>query len=172
MPNWIHVETQKIFSNLGEIKRANPNTSFPPGPISVEFLKNLGYEVIDTSARPLPSSDLKIVRIDGAKQREDKTWYVTYKEVNRHSTTKHPDGSILKTKAQQDKDYLENIKMIKLGRIRDQRNSLLSQADLEISKGLDNEEDVMPWRKYRKALREMMDNLKDPDKVVWPQPPK
>ena len=62
--------------------------------------------------------------------------------------------------------------MIKLGGIRDQRNSLLSQADLEISKGLDNEEDVMPWRKYRKALREMMDNLKDPDKVVWPQPPK
>lgn len=169
--HWIHVETQKILMDHAAIKRAHPNTSFPPGPITIDFLKNLGYEALDPGDRPLPSSDLKVVRVSGAEQREDNKWYLTYKEVNKHSPIKLPDGTTL-SKAQQDKAHLEVIKDAKIKEIRSQRNSLLSQADLEISKALDNEEDVMPWRKYRKALREMMDNLKDPDKVVWPQPPK
>ena len=171
MQSWIHVETKKILDNHAAIKAAHPNTSFPSGPITIDTLKNLGYEAVFHGDRPLPSSDLKVVRVSGAEQREDNKWYMTYKEVNRHSPIKQDDGTTL-TKAQQDKDYLENLKNAKISEIRQDRNNALAFADLEISKALDNEEDVTPWRKYRKALREMMDNLKDPDKVVWPQPPK
>lgn len=168
--HWIHVETQKLFQDHAAIKRAHPNTSFPPGPITMDFLRNLGYEYLESGNRPLPSSDLKVVRVSGAEQREDNKWYLTYKEVNKHSPIKQEDGTTL-SKAQQDKQYLETLRTAKIDNIRDQRNGLLSYADLKISKALDNEEDVMPWRKYRKALREMMDNLTDPDKVVWPKQP-
>ena len=168
--HWIHVETKKLFQDHAAIKRAHPNTSFPPGPITIDSLKNLGYESLDPGNRPLPSSDLKVVRVSGAEQGKDNKWYLTYKEVNRHSPIKQEDGTTL-SKAEQDKQYIENIKISKITQIRDQRNSLLLQVDIEISKALDNEEDVMPWRKYRKALREMMDNITDPDKVVWPKQP-
>ena len=169
--HWIHVETKKLFQDHAAIKRAHPNTSFPSGPITIDFLNGIGIEPLNPGNKPLPSSDLKVVRVSGAEQGEDNRWYLTYKEVNRHSPIKQEDGTTL-SKAQQDKDYLENLKNAKISEIRQNRNNALANADLEISKALDNEEDVMPWRRYRKALREMMDNLKDPDKVVWPQPPK
>ena len=53
--------------------------------------------------------------------------------------------------------------------IRQQREPLLSEADILINKALDKGSDVSALRTYRQALRDV--TKQDPANVVWPQKP-
>ncbi|MEZ9047610.1 phage tail assembly chaperone [Vibrio cyclitrophicus] len=55
--------------------------------------------------------------------------------------------------------------------IREERNSLLSNADKKIEFSLDRGEDVTPFRQYRQALRDIPQTYSNPEDVVWPQKP-
>lgn len=55
--------------------------------------------------------------------------------------------------------------------IRQQRDKLLAQADIEINIRLDDGEDVSAWRAYRKALRALPQSTDNPTEVVWPKKP-
>ena len=54
---------------------------------------------------------------------------------------------------------------------RDQRNSLLSSADIQINILEDAGKDVSAWRTYRQALRDVPAQKGFPSKVKWPTVP-
>jgi hypothetical protein len=45
----------------------------------------------------------------------------------------------------------------------------LEEADWQINKKIDNNEDATSWRTYRQALRDLPASTDDP--IVWPTPP-
>lgn len=53
--------------------------------------------------------------------------------------------------------------------IRSKRNYLLSQSDY--TQMLDWPGDKAVWAEYRQELRDITENFKTPDDVVWPTPP-
>lgn len=53
-------------------------------------------------------------------------------------------------------------------RLRNKRKELLSEADWQINKKIDNNEDASSWRTYRQALRDITNS---PDNPTWPTKP-
>jgi hypothetical protein len=64
-------------------------------------------------------------------------------------------------------EYQRNLD-IEWNNVRAMRNDLLSQSDWTQvpDNGLKNKEQ---WKLYRQALRDITENLDDPDNVVWPK---
>jgi len=53
----------------------------------------------------------------------------------------------------------------------EKRDRLLSTADRLVNQALDLSLDVAPFRAYRQTLRDIPQNFKNPEDVVWPQKP-
>jgi len=53
----------------------------------------------------------------------------------------------------------------------EKRDRLLSGADRLVNQALDLSLDVAPFRAYRQTLRDIPQNFKNPEDVVWPQKP-
>ena len=53
-------------------------------------------------------------------------------------------------------------------KLRNKRKKLLEEADWQINKKIDNNEDATSWRTYRQALRDITNN---PDNPTWPTKP-
>jgi|TARA_Y100000401_G_C8208873_1_gene167375 predicted transglutaminase-like cysteine proteinase len=56
----------------------------------------------------------------------------------------------------------------KKSKLRHQRKKLLEEADWQINKKIDNNEDATSWRTYRQALRDITNS---PDNPTWPTKP-
>ncbi len=54
-------------------------------------------------------------------------------------------------------------------KLRNQRKELLEEADWQINKKIDNNEDATSWRTYRQALRDITSG--DVDNPTWPTKP-
>lgn len=51
------------------------------------------------------------------------------------------------------------------------RKTLLKEADELVNTALDKGSDVVPFRHYRQALRDIPQTFTNPEDVVWPQKP-
>ena len=56
----------------------------------------------------------------------------------------------------------------KKSKSRNKRKELLEEADWQINKKIDNNEDATSWRTYRQALRDITNS---PDNPTWPTKP-
>ena len=56
----------------------------------------------------------------------------------------------------------------KKSKLRNKRKELLEEADWQINKKIDNNEDATSWRTYRQALRDITNS---PDNPTWPTKP-
>ncbi|MAK51360.1 phage tail assembly chaperone [Marinobacter sp.] len=54
-------------------------------------------------------------------------------------------------------------------KLRNQRKELLEEADWQINKKIDNNQDATSWRTYRQALRDITSG--DVDNPTWPTKP-
>tara|TARA_R100001443_G_scaffold115264_1_gene132643 strand:- start:862 stop:1149 length:288 start_codon:yes stop_codon:yes gene_type:complete len=54
-------------------------------------------------------------------------------------------------------------------KLRNKRKELLEEADWQINKKIDNNQDVTSWRTYRQALRDITSG--DVDNPTWPTKP-
>lgn len=132
----------KFPYNLGDFRRDNPNTSFPPT-ISEDTLNLFGvYAVIETD---IPEYDkfTEIVEPNTVPVKVDNSWILEYK---------------VKKKKQQD---AENS-------IRAERNRLLQETDWM---ALSDSTLTPEWAAYRTALRNLPQSTDFPWNIVWPSKP-
>ena len=66
---------------------------------------------------------------------------------------------------------LSDLVALKMGLLRNARDSRLVEADNLVNVALDNGVDVTPFRQYRQALRDTPQAYNNLDDVVWPTKP-
>jgi hypothetical protein len=130
--------------NLGQLKKENPNTSFP-SVISSETLASFDvYEVTSTQA---PSFDTKTRQVSQWVEKIDGTWVQTW-SVNKLPKEKAADN------------------------VRAERNRLLADCDWTqlADSPLDNDQ-KLAWQLYRETLRMIPQQAGFPWDVNWPPAP-
>jgi len=55
--------------------------------------------------------------------------------------------------------------------VRFMREPLLAEADANVNKCIDLNQDASPWRIYRQQLRDVTSNITEVDVVTWPVKP-
>lgn len=131
----------KLYS-LAELKRDNPNTSFPKNP-TTQLLASRGIYPVSVLAHP--TYDLFTQRIvHDDPQNIDGAWVITW--------------------------IIEQLPQEKAGEnIRLRRNELLSECDW--TQVADAQVDQVAWATYRQALRDLPSQDGFPYSVIWPTPP-
>ena len=89
-----------------------------------------------------------------------------YKQVG-NKRIKLTDDEVAEYNALQ-QEWADGATERKKQRLRNKRTELLSEADWQINKKMDNNEDASSWRTYRQALRDITNN---PDNPTWPTKP-
>lgn len=132
----------KFPYNIGDFRRDNPNTSFPPT-ISEDTLNLFGvYSVVETD---IPKYDkfTEIVEPDAVPVKIDNSWVLEYK---------------VKKKTQVEAEQS----------IRNERDRLLQETDwMALSDNVLTPE----WAAYRAALRNLPQSPDFPWNVTWPAKP-
>ena len=90
---------------------------------------------------------------------------------------KNVDGKRIKMTSEEvaqrqadDKAFVDDAPNRKLAKLRNDRVSLLQEADYKINTLVDNGEDASAWRKYRQELRDIT-KTSDIDNVTFPTKP-
>lgn len=129
---------------LGDLRRDNPNISFPTD-IPVETLK--AYSVYKVKQTPAPEIDTKTHRYSQTISQINEEWVQIWSE------TELPLGQAS-----------ENI--------RKYRDYLLSSTDWIVAVSYERGETVpVAWATYRQALRDITAQPGFPHDVVWPEKP-
>ena len=145
-------EVLKFPYNPKELKRENPNTSFPAR-VSDSLLES--YNVVKVHVNKTPNYDHETqFLVDSAPYNEAGNWYID-KVVENFS----------EIEIQQRFDQLKDA-------IRGDRNAKLSNSDWMMVPDIPWSE----WEKqaildYRQALRDLTDQEGFPNSVVWPEYP-
>ena len=66
-------------------------------------------------------------------------------------------------------EWIDGATDRKKEKFRNQRKKLLEEADWQINKKIDNNQDATSWRTYRQALRDITSG--DVDNPTWPTKP-
>lgn len=79
---------------------------------------------------------------------------------------------------QQEKTWQDQAYDRALRRLREKRNQLLAETDWIITKGLEQGTELLEWRTYRQALRDLpetvepqLDDIGNVTNVDWPEAP-
>ena len=89
-----------------------------------------------------------------------------YKQIG-NKRIKLTDDEVAEYNALQ-QEWTDGATERKKQRLRNKRTELLSEADWQINKKMDNNEDASSWRTYRQALRDITNS---PDNPTWPTKP-
>jgi len=89
-----------------------------------------------------------------------------YKQIG-NKRIKLTDDEVAEYNALQ-QEWADGATERKKQRLRNKRTELLSEADWQINKKMDNNEDASSWRTYRQALRDITNS---PDNPTWPTKP-
>ena len=143
-------QIDKFPYTVGQLRRDNPNTSFPKK-VSDEMLAS--YGVIKVNHVPQPNYNEQTQRIEQNAQPHEEAgqWFLGWGVVDKTA----------EELTQQDVDKAEQI--------RAERNTLLSASDW--TQVADAPVDQAAWATYRQALRDITTQTGFPWSVTWPTQP-
>tara|TARA_X000001382_G_C3169713_1_gene179071 strand:- start:78 stop:578 length:501 start_codon:yes stop_codon:yes gene_type:complete len=159
--------TKTELKTWSQIKVDYPNTSFPNEP-NTALVNDLGFEEVIFPTKPTPSSNLKIIVEDGVKEEAD-GWTLVYKEIDLHSDTTDSEGNVT-TKASKDEKFLQKVDENKQERMRNIRNSMLTETDFYALSDVTMSDSM---KTYRQALRDLSTHSNWPNitESDWPTKP-
>jgi hypothetical protein len=154
-------KTTGNISTQGEIRRANPNKSFPKV-WNEDVLTILDIDVVFSTPRPDHTSLETVVSSD-AVQDALGNWTEGWAVQDLFSDTT-TDG-VTTTKAEHEAAFVasENSKVAE--QVRKTRDSLLKETDWAASSDLTMSSDMTA---YRQALRDVSDQAGFPNTIIWP----
>jgi hypothetical protein len=135
---------------VGELKQANPNTSFP-NQMSDSALEDFGVYRVYFDTPPAIEATQVLAESTPAFSESDQRWTQVW--LVRDKTT----------------EEVEAEAAIKAAEIRAERNRLLSASDW--TQLADSSADKDAWATYRQALRDITDQAGFPWEVTWPEAP-
>lgn len=142
-------QTVEIFPySIGNLRRDNPNTSFPKNPSS-EILADWGVYPVVLGPIPTPAAGY-VVEQESEPTYADGVWTLNF--TTRACT-------------QEESDVLANS-------IRMDRDSLLAQSDwTQVGDSPLSTADKEAWATYRQALRDITAQTGFPYQITWPTAP-
>lgn len=143
-------QTVKSFPySIGNLRRDNPNTSFPASPSPATLAEWNVFPVVDQAPPSYNPANQNLNQVDPTltKGKWEQTWDVTAAsaaEITERTTAKS-------------------------GEVRQQRNELLSACDW--TQLPDSPADHEAWATYRQTLRDVTGQEGFPWDVTWPEAP-
>jgi hypothetical protein len=135
---------QPEIYTIGQLRRDNPNTSFPKNP-SDKLLAKWGLYPYTRTERPVNNDPLTTKIVDGSfEQDSDGNWVLPY---------------VVEQLPQEEAER----------RVRSTRNGLLKESDW--TQVVDVPVDQTAWAAYRQQLRDITDQAGFPYSVTWPTQP-
>ena len=139
--------------NVGQLRRDNPQTSFPKR-IPDEVLAEWG--VYPVNSVPMPTYDGRTQRVEQNAQphQEDGQWLIGW--------------SVVDKTAEEVQQYDDNA----AASVRTQRDTLLADTDWLVIKAQETSGTIpAAWATYRQALRDITAQEGFPHNVTWPTKP-
>jgi hypothetical protein len=142
---------EKYPYSIGELRKDNPNTSFPKNP-GAELLAE--WEVYWVSDTPMPQVDYTKDVAEGTPVSTSDGWVQVWVV-----TDASPEEIESRTQSQSQS-------------VRTDRDEKLSACDWVVIKATETEvPEIEAWKAYRQALRDIPQQSGFPWNVVWPQQP-
>lgn len=142
---------EKFPYSIGELRRDNPNTSFPANP-SEDLLADWGVfpvEPVDPQLDPATESATRLnpVLTDGVWVDTWEVYTVDQEEIDRRAESKGAE-------------------------VRTERNQLLAASDwTQLADSPLSQADKDAWAAYRQELRDITSQAGFPWEVIWPEKP-
>lgn len=136
--------------SVGDLKRANPNTSFPSA-VSDEALQGYGVYRVFFSTQPTLTDTQVLVEGTPVFSAEDQRWTQVWsvRDITQ--------------------EEVESRNAAQAASVREERNAKL--ADSDWTQLADSTADKATWASYRKALRDITDQAGFPLTITWPTQP-
>lgn len=151
----------------GQVRGLHPNTSFP-AVWDQSVCDFIGIDPILASPQPTPSL-LETVFADGVEQDSLGNWVEKWSLRPLFSDEMSEDGTtIIKTKEEQEQEFLAKRDADQWKVVREQRNKKLAECDW--TQVADAPVNALQWAIYRQALRDVTLQT-DPFNVTWPVSP-
>ena len=160
MSNFRIRTTGEVVSQ-GELRRRNPNTSFPAvwGESVLEFL---GVDPIFAAPQPTNTDPLKTIRQNGVVEDANGNWIENWEVVDLFTG---------ETKAADEAAYLAQRSATQWTSVRATRDQRLKDTDWVTIRAADTGVAVSAeWAEYRQALRDITEQT-DPFDITWPVKP-
>jgi hypothetical protein len=142
---------EKYPYSIGELRKDNPQTSFPKNP-SDALLADWGVFPVKPTGRPEVDYTKNVTEVNPTKTGNEwvQTWQVT-------------DASAEEVE-QRTQDQAKTT--------REQRDQMLTECDWVVIKSVETEvPEIEAWKTYRQALRDVPEQSGFPWNVEWPTKP-
>jgi hypothetical protein len=155
--------------SVGQLRRDNPNTSFPKK-IPNETLATYGVYPVLQAPKPEPSGEYKTVVANGVTTDANGNWVTAWKEQDMFSDYTDEEGNVV-TKTDQENDYTAKKIAEAAKSVRTKRDSLLAETDWMALTDVTMSAEMAA---YRQALRDItthanFPNLTEEDYPVKPE---
>ena len=168
MSNFRIRATGEVVSQ-GELRRRHWNTSFP-AVWDAGVLDFIGVDPVFAAPQPSNTDPLKNVRQNGVIQDSKGKWIENWEVVDIFSDITLENGTV-KTKAEQETEYLTARNTTQWASVRNQRDNLLKETDWMSIRAADTGTPMSAeWATYRQALRDIT-TQSDPFNITWPEKP-
>ena len=161
------LQSDGTLKNQGEIRKLNPNVSFPRV-WDADVCADLKIDPVLAAPKPEPSATYKQVNRNGAVQDASDNWVEAYIETDMFADTT-VDG-VTTTKAEHETAYQAQLDATAAASVRSTRDTKIAASD---HMGLSDNTMAADWKTYRQALRDItghadFPSLTDSD---WPTEP-
>ena len=161
-------KTTGVLKTQGEIRRDNPNTSFP-AVWNSDICAYLNIDPVFNAPQPTPS-DLQSVAMQGVVQDSKGNWIENWVLVDKFSTYTKEDGTVV-TKEEQETAHLAKLDADAKAVVKEKASKLLTASDFydlpNTANKISNIDDIIA---YRDALRAIALNpTKDAEFPVKPE---
>lgn len=158
--------TTGVVITADELRRLNPNTSFPPV-LTPDIIDSFGYDPVLEGPVPTVDSPYQYAVRNGVVEVEG-TWFTAY-NVGPIFPEYTDDEGVVHTTEEQYADYCAVKDAEQAKAIRSDRNKRLSDCDwTQLS---DAPVDKAAWAAYRQELRDISGQTGFPWEINWPSQP-
>jgi len=162
------LQSDGSLRNQGEIRKLNPNCSFPRV-WDADVCAELGIDPVLSAPKPEPSGAYKQVNRNGVVQDSNSNWVEAWVEQDMFADTTNKDGEQT-TKAEHETAYQARLDATAAASVRTTRDTKIAASD---HMGLSDTTMADDWKTYRQALRDItghenFPSLTDSD---WPTAP-
>ncbi len=141
---------EKYPYSIGDLRRDNPQTSFPAQPTNALLAE---YGVFPVSRTDIPVVDYKKAVTEANPKRVNGQWVQVWTVSNRTAAE------------------IAQIEADQWGNVRSERNAKLAESDwTQLADAPVSNIQAQAWATYRQALRDITDQT-DPFNIVWPDKP-
>ena len=159
------LQSDGSLKNQGEIRKLNPNVSFPRV-WDADVCADLKIDPVFAAPQPAPSGAYKQVGRNGAVQDASDNWVEAYIETDMFSDTT-VDG-VTTTKAEHETAYQAQLDADAAKGVRATRDGFLTGTDWHGMSDVTMSSDMTT---YRQALRDISTQEGFPNTVTWPTEP-